>query len=235
MTEIKKLVYIKKVMGKHQCLETTKRGSRCKNPICYVSKKRCKLHYLHHLHDRLRKKSETLSSMGGPVTNDLWIGSLTSAHHKPFLEKAGIKSILNTSGIEPLPHTHKMYKDLGIPYETFTETHPRTKVEYFLPDSYFDSDFSEKEFLNYLAKGIEFLKTAPKPALIHCHAGINRSASTIAAYMIYALGHSFEDTIKRLERTNKKRGLKVLHNTDFRKTLRKLDKNRRNRRHRGRR
>ena len=159
----------------NKCVSITASGKICRNNTCYSSDRYCKIHFLQKLHNRMIDKEDTIQTMAAPVTKngDVWIGSLASAQHKSFLERYGIKSILNVSGIEPLPHTKRMYADLGIKYHTFTEIDPETKEEKFMPDSKFDSNgteggFTKLDFLEYAKKGIKFQKTCPKPVLTHC-------------------------------------------------------------------
>ena len=213
----------------NKCVSVTAAGTICRNNMCYSSDRYCKIHFLQKLHNRMIDKEDTIQTMAAPVTKngDVWIGSLASAQHRSFLERFGIKSILNVSGIEPLPHTKRMYADLGIKYHTFTEIDPETKEEKFMPDSKFDPSgtdggFTKSDFFNYAKKAIKFQKNCPKPVLTHCQAGVNRSGSMIAAYMVCEKDLSFKKTIKLLEAANEKRGIRVLTNSEFRKTIEEL-------------
>lgn len=214
-----------KKLNQRICRATNASNEPCKNYICSTSDKYCKIHFLKKLHSRMIDKEDTIATMASPVTpdGDIWIGSLASAQHKQFLKKYGIKSILNASGIEPLPHTKKMYKDLKIVYHTFTEIDPETKEEKFMPDVKFDDEiFTKADFLNYASKAIQAVKQSPRPMLINCQAGMNRSAAMIAAYLICVRGYSFEKAVSELEAANKKRGIAALKNHDFRKILKDM-------------
>ena len=220
---------VKKKVGKklneRTCRATKPSGETCGNYICSTSDKYCKIHFLKKLHSRMVDKEDTITTMASPVTpeGDIWIGSLASAQHKEFLKKYGIKSILNVSGIEPLPHTKKMYNEEKITYHTFTVIDPKTKEEKFMPDAKFDDEiFTKEDFMNYASKAIKAIKASPKPILVNCQAGMNRSAAMIAAYLICAKGYSFEKTVKALEEANKKRGIAALKNKDFRKILKEM-------------
>jgi protein tyrosine/serine phosphatase len=172
-------------------------------------------------------KEDTVMTMAAPVTpeRDVWIGSLASAQHKQFLKKQGIKSILNVSGIEPLPHTKRMYKEEKIDYHTFTEIDPDTKEEKFMPDAKFDDMmFTKSDFLNYAAKAMRIIKNAPKPILVNCQMGMNRSAAMIAAYLICVRGYKYHKAVDALETANKPRGLGALKNGDFRKMLKEMSR-----------
>lgn len=216
----------KKTNSKHPCKGTKIDGKPCSNNAAYASEGLCKIHFLKKLHDRMTDKEDTMRTMAAPVTKngDVWIGSLASAQHKSFLERYGIKSILNVSGIEPLPHTKKMLKDHHIKYCTFTEVDPVTKEEKYMPDTKFDDEeFTKQDFLNYAKKAISFLKNCPKPVLVNCQAGMNRSAAMIAVYLVCARGKSFEKTVHLLEKANKTRGIPALKNMHFRRMIQELD------------
>lgn len=215
-----------KKLNERVCRAINASGEHCSNYICSTSDKYCKIHFLKKLHSRMIDKEDTIITMASPVTpdGDIWIGSLASAQHKNFLKTYGIKSILNASGIEPLPHTKKMYKDKHITYHTFTEIDPETKEEKFMPDAKFDDEmFTKDDFLNYANKAIKAIKNTPKPVLVHCQAGMNRSAAMIAAYLICVRGYSFEKTVTLLEDANKKRGIGALKNCDFKKILKEME------------
>ena len=207
-----------------RCMDKTANGKDCKNYICYASEKYCKIHFLKRLPNRMLDKEDTIRTMASPVTKNVWIGSLASAQHKPFLERYGIRSILNVSGIEPLRHTKRMYGDQGIEYETFTEIDPVTKEEKFMPDSKFDEDFTKADFLRYVTKALRFMKSAPKPILVNCQAGMNRSAAMIAAYLVCIEGKSFERAVTLLENANKPRGIGALRNIQFKNMIKLLAK-----------
>ena len=131
-----KIVSVKKKgtkLNERTCRAINASGKPCNNYICSTSDKYCKIHFLKKLHSRMIDKEDTIMTMASPVTpqKDIWIGSLASAQHEQFLKKYGIKSILNVSGIEPLPHTKRMYNENKIVYHTFTEIDPETKEEKF--------------------------------------------------------------------------------------------------------
>ena len=61
--------------------------------------------------------------------------------------------------------------------------------------------------------------------LVHCIAGINRSASVIATYLMMYQKYTYNDAIILLENVNKKRFLPVIANRAFRDMLKHIEKN----------
>lgn len=66
-----------------------------------------------------------------------------------------------------------------------------------------------------------YITNASRPIITkNCHAGINRSGSLIASYlMTKPKPYSYEKTVDLLERANKRRNLDVLTNSDFKRAL----------------
>lgn len=207
-----------------RCRKKTQRGERCKRPVYYIkneNNKLCKLHFLREMYDDDPFEPSDVSS--ALVIPGVYIGSISAAQKDyNFLKKHKIKSILNASGMEPKPSVKSFYTQNGIQYKTFT-THNKDGREKFMPDKKFDRNFTKLDFFAYVLDGVKFMKTAPKPVLCNCHAGINRSGSCIAAYMMLVKKIPYEKTIKLLEKANAKRGWSVLTNPQFRKALKELE------------
>ena len=56
--------------------------------------------------------------------------------------------------------------------------------------------------------------------LVHCYAGLNRSAACVVAYLMLRAGSNFRDALRSVETAARRRGLpSVLGNEDFRKAL----------------
>ena len=73
------------------------------------------------------------------------------------------------------------------------------------------------------SKGIRVLTERKSPILVHCAAGINRSATLIALYLI-STGWTPEQAIAALEQANKRRGVPLLTNQSFRRLIRAYHK-----------
>ena len=59
------------------------------------------------------------------------------------------------------------------------------------------------------------------PAILNCHAGMNRSASAICAYlMTKKRPYTYDRSVELLKKANSRRNLDVLTNGDFRRALR---------------
>lgn len=65
---------------------------------------------------------------------------------------------------------------------------------------------------------IEAARKESRSVLVHCAAGINRSATLIAFYLIEQ-GYSYDETLRLLSAANKKRGVELLTNPTFKSIL----------------
>lgn len=227
-----------------QCIFITSRKSRCKR-CKEANSEYCKYHSTDklkpykggalpaknsdikiHEYDYYKEDPDEFDSTAAYVSSGVWIGSIDSIHDPEFLKKHGIKSILNTSGMEPNLKTLDMYKTLGIDYYTLSksEYNPRTRkhrVVKFLGDEPFSLRFTPRDFYKWLHQGAKIMEKAKKPMITNCHMGMNRSASVIASYLM-TKPHplTYNRTMEVLERANHRRNLKVLTNKDFRTSLR---------------
>lgn len=206
-----------------QCRKKTEKGKRCKNPIYYIKGENSRLCKLHFYTDMYKDEPmEPTAVSCAEVIPGVWIGSISAAQKdKKFLKNAKIKSILNSSGMEPPAHIKRFYNNQNIQYKTFTTY--RDGRETYMPDKNFDSRFTKLDFFAYILDGIKFMKKAPKPILVHCHAGINRSGSCLAGYMMLCEKIPYDKTIKLLTDANAKRGWSVLTNKHFRSALKELE------------
>jgi protein-tyrosine phosphatase len=59
-----------------------------------------------------------------------------------------------------------------------------------------------EEKLHEIASWIEGEVASGKPVLVHCHAGVGRSPTAIAAYLMYKEGLSADDALDRVGRVN---------------------------------
>ena len=58
--------------------------------------------------------------------------------------------------------------------------------------------------------------------LIHCYAGMNRSATIIASYLILYKNKTYEEAINLLTIANKKRNMPVILNNSYKKLLKNI-------------
>lgn len=126
-----------------------------------------------HEYDYYKEDPDEFDSTAAYVSSGVWIGSIDSIHDPEFLKRHEIKSILNTSGMEPNARTLDMYKRLGIEYYTISksEYNPRTrkhKVVKFMSDEPFGLGFTPRDFYKYLHQGVGYMKQAPKPMIVNC-------------------------------------------------------------------
>jgi protein-tyrosine phosphatase len=87
-----------------------------------------------------------------------------------------------------------------------------------------DSPVTSETLCAYVRKftigvaAIEVAIAKGKRVLVHCAAGVNRSATLIAFYLIES-GKTYDETIELLAAANKKRGAELLTNPTFRSLL----------------
>ena len=133
------------------------------------------------------------------VVDGIYIGSLNSTRGE-LLDRAGIDAIINLSGQcyeSNRAVINIIMEDINVTLDTV--------------DAYM------KKFTIGVA-AIEVALKEKKKVLVHCAAGINRSATLIAFYMIEN-GYSYESTFASLSAANKKRGVELLTNQSFRSIL----------------
>lgn len=137
---------------------------------------------------------------GAEVVDGIYIGSLTTATNHNWLLRHNIGAIINLSGVV---------------YET---TVPVMNI--FM----YDTDVECDIMLSYLAKfhqgisGITIARAHGRNVLVHCAAGINRSAALIAFYLIEC-GYTYNDALQMLHTANNIRKVDCLTNPSFRYLL----------------
>lgn len=171
---------------------------------------------------------EPFDSNASMVIPNVWIGSIDSAHDANFLKERGIKSVVNISGMEPTVSARELYKKLGIAYHTLSTIKPvankpiYTVTEYLGDEKFNKKTLTPRQFFKYMLQGVQILNQPgfQFPVLIHCFAGMNRSAALIAAYLLTKPHpYTYEKTIELLKKANERRGLDVLTNSDFKRSL----------------
>lgn len=133
------------------------------------------------------------------VIAGVYIGSLASTT-EDHLSRASIDAIINLSGI--------CYKNA------------RSVLNIVMDDVPVTTDSLHGYALKF-AIGVAAIETAVragKRVLVHCAAGINRSATLIAFYLIEN-GHSYDRAVELLAAANKKRNVDLLTNPSFRSLL----------------
>jgi len=192
-----------------QCSEITTQLGRCKNtatngtPFCKTHQRR-----------RYTHEERFFDSTFAYVGYGVWIGSLDTIHDPKALQTAGIKGIVNISGWEPREKVKKMYEKLGIKYYTTTTRGSDGRLCY-LGDEPIGKGLSLENFYKYMDRGVQMVSSSPKPVLINCYAGVNRSASLVSAYLIAKKGLTFSESHKLLIEANRKRSIDVLTNKYF--------------------
>jgi hypothetical protein len=204
-----------------QCKELTTQYGRCKNTVI-TGTMFCTVH------QRKPKQDEDafFDSTTAKVCDMIWIGSLDTLNDPNALRAAGIKSIVNISGWEPSQKTREMHKKLGIRYHTLTYRDNHGRLQY-LGDEPLTDGRKTMEFYAYMDRGVDIMRRLPKgPVLINCFAGINRSASLVAAHLMVNRGFSFAQAEALLQKANAKRKVPVLTNKHFVQALKNYHQHR---------
>lgn len=140
----------------------------------------------------------------GEVLPGIFIGSVQAVINDEFMRGAKIGLVVNGS-------------NLSIRNNVNT---PTIEVIDLLDTAVFSRDSIEKlRFkINSVVDAVDKYITANSSPniLFHCYAGINRSATLLAVYLIKYRGYRPADVISALEAANKKRGLPALTNPLFR-------------------
>ena len=137
--------------------------------------------------------------IGAKVTDGIYIGNIDTTRND-ILQLYNIGYIVNLSGREyscNVPVFNILMDDTDVTFNTI--------------DLY----------LRKFAAGVAAIESACNKGLnvlVHCSAGVNRSATTIGFYLIEQ-GWSYEDTFKALETANNSRGVPILTNYSFRYLL----------------
>ena len=131
----------------------------------------------------------------------IYIGSIATAIDSEALTTHRIRAIINLSGV------------------SYVSSIPVYQIDM---DDTEVTDITLSEYMSKFAEGIRAINEAREQnynVLVHCAAGINRSATLIGLYMI-SEGHQHKDVIDALQHANCSRGVAVLTNPTFRAILR---------------
>jgi len=131
------------------------------------------------------------------VAKGVYIGSYLSAQNDIALTDMGITGIINMSCRD--------YKTRLV------------RLDLNMDDTDINAEIAPY-MMNQFSKGIRVLLKRKGPVLVHCAAGINRSATLIALYLI-SIGWRPDDAVAALEEANKRRGVPLLTNQSFRRLI----------------
>ena len=115
------------------------------------------------------------------IVKGLWIGNMDAATDYNFFKKHNISAVVNCT-----PDVPAAFAKYGVNY-----------LRVNLNDSLKQQDI--EKMINYLPKAISFIyqkrEIEGKNVLVHCHAGMQRSAAITAAYISKIYGISINDAI----------------------------------------
>jgi hypothetical protein len=149
------------------------------------------------------------------VVPGVFIGSYSTATNVDVLRELNISRIINLSGYrhQTFAHPNATVAQSGI-------DHGQT-IEIVMDDT----DVTPSNLSFYLQKfdhgsaAINSARSHNKNILIHCAAGINRSACCIAYWLITYCGYTYSDAVAALQVANTVRGVQLLTNPTFRQLL----------------
>lgn len=137
---------------------------------------------------------------GAKVIDHIFIGSLTTAKSQAWIHANKIDCVLNLSGVNYA---------CDVPVFVIDMIDTNVTIDKI------------KEYVNKFLVGeniIDECIAQEKNILVHCAAGINRSAATIAFYLINH-GYTYEQAFKVLSAANSQRSTALLTNISFRYLL----------------
>jgi protein-tyrosine phosphatase len=107
----------------------------------------------------------------------LWLGNIIASQSGEFLEEKGIKAVFNCTKNIPFVEGHRsLYR---IPVDDNLQTEELRNMELMSFEAVYKLRLEHK-------KG---------PVLVHCHAGMQRSACVVAMYLIAINGLKVEESI----------------------------------------
>jgi len=115
------------------------------------------------------------------ITNNIFISDYYSSITENLLTANNIKYILNMCCEEKAEHVLRMYKDLGI-------VHKQIAID----------DDPDENIIQYFPAIIEFMRNSRNGnVLVHCWAGVSRSATAVILYLLWLYISGFQCTVPR--------------------------------------
>ncbi|KAL7722431.1 protein-tyrosine-phosphatase [Entamoeba marina] len=115
-------------------------------------------------------------SLGVIIPNKLYLSSASVANDRDFLIHNNITHIINLTGFTHGPNQIERYPDVHTDIITYLHLHVNDSLDTLITDIFNDCfSFIENALNNTFNK-----------VLVHCEAGISRSASVIIGYLMYS-------------------------------------------------
>jgi hypothetical protein len=135
------------------------------------------------------------------VVDGVYIGNFIAASDPDWIRGNNIATVIDAS---------------GIPYKKYAPT-----ISVLIEDKQLGSQDIARYLRTFvaLADALRAERQSGKRVLVHCYAGINRSASIIGFYLADC-GYGYEEILELLQHANCKRRIQVLTNDTFRGLLR---------------
>lgn len=172
------------------------------------------------------------------VAENVYIGSRESVRDEKFLKKHGIRFIVNASNkrehmnalgiptiiindILDVDMTGQKVSELTVSFVvdiTHKLKSAAAQIDYIVRKYSDDSDGGAG------VAGSAGETNAKCNVLVHCEAGVNRSASVIATYLKLYRGYTADEAITAIEKANNTRFVPALNNMMFRHIIRSIEK-----------
>ncbi|CAD8095565.1 unnamed protein product [Paramecium primaurelia] len=132
--------------------------------------------------------------------NQLWLGDYTAAQDKPTLDKKGIRTVLTVAC-----QLNIKYNDQNMNHKTYSILDSeQANIAQFFDDSFY-------HIKNGLKSG---------SVLVHCAAGVSRSASIVIAYLMRNKGWTYSEAFSHV----KSKRFVICPNSGFQRQLKQFEK-----------